>query len=120
MAQISKARPGPFSSAYLLKADLGHVLRAGTRLEVVVIHLETAHPRPNAVRKLLDEGVVVLNVRVVAHPGYADPVFRAGQLVGKALEVGILLEVRIILRQCQQPSKSSIEGAVGLNGGLRI
>src|SRR6202453_1130968 len=60
-----------------LEADLRHILSAGARLEIIVVPLESAHTGPNAVGKLPDKRVVVLNLLVVAHSGHADPVFRA-------------------------------------------
>src|SRR3984885_15854340 len=78
-----------------LEADLRHVLSAGARLEVIVVALEPAHTRPNAIGKLPDKRVVVLNMLVVPHSGHANPVFRTCQFIREALKILIRLQVRI-------------------------
>src|ERR1700677_3741863 len=84
---VGRKRRWTTDKKQLLEAHLRHILRAGTRLEVVVVPLEAAPGRPNAVGEFAYKGVVVLNVLVIAHSGDTDSILSPCQLIRKPLEI---------------------------------
>ena len=83
--------------------------------EVRIISFETCHVGPNAVRKLPDEGVVILNRVVVALAFNRDSVFCSGKFVLKTQEILIRTKLRIILDHREKTSEGTVELPVGGN-----
>src|SRR3984893_12421101 len=68
---------------------------------------EAEHAGEQGGRHLLDAGVVFLDRVVEEAAAGGDLVFEVGQFARQLLEVGVGLEVRIGLRQCDQSAESA-------------
>src|SRR5580698_1626610 len=90
-----------------------------TRLEVRVVGMEASKVRPDAVRELSDERVVVAQGFVVTPPRHLNAVLCSLKLILQRKEVLVRLEIRIGLGQRQQPAQRSIQLPVRLHLVLR-
>src|SRR5580658_4730315 len=95
-------------------------LRSLAGLEIRVVWLEAGHSRPDAVGKLADEGVVILQSLVIPAPFDGNPVFRALQLILQLQKILVGFERGIILRDCEKPPQRAVQLSVGLELRLRI
>src|ERR1700722_13451315 len=77
---------------------------AGAEIEEILAG-ETEHAGEQRSRHLLDAGVVFLDRVVEETTAGRDLVFEVRQLARELLEIGVSLEVRIGLRQGDQPAE---------------
>src|SRR5947199_10144842 len=98
----TKAIPGGMAfccAGPKLELHVGRRPRGGAGLEVSVVDMEAKHVRPDAVRELAHEGVVVAQALVIVPAGYADPVFGARQLILQAQELLVGAQLRVVLSE---------------------
>ena len=96
------------------RLDLG---AAGAEIEEFLAG-EAEHAGEQGGRHLLDAGVVFLDGVVEEAAAGRDLVLEVGQFAGQLLEVGVGLEVRIGLRQRDQPAERAAQLVLG-GGDLR-
>src|ERR1051326_3843639 len=83
------------------------------QLEVFPRLAHPEHHRRQVVGEAPDEGVVVLDRLVLILPRPRDPVLGPLELVLQLQEILVRLELRIILRQGEQPPERRLERLVG-------
>src|SRR5262245_53025932 len=91
------------------EVQLGRGARSIGRLEVRVIGFESWPSREQAVRELLDVGVVVLEGIVVALALDSDAILGAGKFILQAHEIFVGFQLRIVLDDEKKPAECAIE-----------
>src|ERR1700733_10066495 len=111
-AESSAAVRCPDPRKLLGEIPLRRFLRRRIRRVISLLRMEARDPRPDAVRELLDEDVIVLDRLVVPRPRHRDPILGPGQFVLQPHELVVALQLRIVLLHPHQRQQRDVQPIV--------